>query len=291
MIVQPDFLDHWKTQLLIDTLSDPSAPLYVIRLWAHCQNRKTHGFPRVNPNMVKSICKAVNHDAEVFEKAMLEAGFIRIEAGNIIAHDWEVINASLIANWENGRRGGRPRNNNPEKTHGLTHKKPIANPGETDKIREDKIREEKRYKKEKGKKKAPAFKKPDFDEVREYFAELQHVEEAQTFFDHFTSNGWKVGGKAAMKCWKSAARNWCRRSGGGKTNLPTDQKPEITEADKYRDWVILSEYGFENKHGISHQDYADKIRADLADMQANEFGKKYKRRAETARNDLNNLNK
>lgn len=34
---------------------------------------------------------------------------------------------------------------------------------------------------------------------------------AEKFWDYFESNGWKVGGKAAMKDWKSALRNWIRR--------------------------------------------------------------------------------
>jgi|GEM_PF-3922869 len=139
MIVQPDFLDHWKTQLLIETLEDPTAPLYVIRLWAHCQNRKTHRFPRVNPAITKAICKASKHAPDVFENAMVECGFIRIEDGDVVAHDWEHVNASLIAAWVNGKKGGRPK----EKTHGLTLPKPRANPNETDKSRVDKSRLEK----------------------------------------------------------------------------------------------------------------------------------------------------
>lgn len=39
--------------------------------------------------------------------------------------------------------------------------------------------------------------------------------DAQAFVDHFTSNGWKVGGKAAMKDWRAAARNWARRDKSG----------------------------------------------------------------------------
>lgn len=35
--------------------------------------------------------------------------------------------------------------------------------------------------------------------------------EAKTFFDHFTSNGWKVGGKAPMKDWQAAMRTWKAR--------------------------------------------------------------------------------
>lgn len=32
--------------------------------------------------------------------------------------------------------------------------------------------------------------------------------EAEKFHNHFSSNGWKVGGKAPMKDWNAAARNW-----------------------------------------------------------------------------------
>lgn len=32
--------------------------------------------------------------------------------------------------------------------------------------------------------------------------------EARKFFNHFESNGWRVGGKSPMKNWHAAARNW-----------------------------------------------------------------------------------
>ena len=35
-------------------------------------------------------------------------------------------------------------------------------------------------------------------------------DEAMTFFDYYTANGWKVG-RSAMKDWKAAARNWLRK--------------------------------------------------------------------------------
>jgi len=132
MIVQPDFLDHWKTRLLIETLNDPCAPLYLIRLWAHCQNRKTHRFALGSFGKIKAICHAPQN-CEIFSNALHECGFIRIEGDEFIAHDWENVNASLIAAWDNGKRGGRPKGKNPRVTHG----EPKSNPDETD--REDKI--------------------------------------------------------------------------------------------------------------------------------------------------------
>lgn len=141
MIVQPDFLDHWKTQVLTELLDDPCAPIYVIRLWGHCQNRKTHRFERVNPALIKAICKAPQK-ADLFESSMIEAGFLKIEGNEIVAHEWDIINASLIANWTNGKKGGRPR----KKTHGLpianpskTHSEPVENPDVTDKRRGEEI--------------------------------------------------------------------------------------------------------------------------------------------------------
>lgn len=58
----------------------------------------------------------------------------------------------------------------------------------------------------------------------EYFGSIGVAEaEARKFFDYFSSNGWKISGKAAMKDWKAAARNW-------KRNLPNfaprNQKPD-----------------------------------------------------------------
>jgi len=136
MIVSPDFLDHWKTRMLTDLLNDPCAPLYVIRLWAHCQNRKTHRLPAGNPAVTKAICRAP-HDAEIFHGAMMTAGFIKELDGDTVAHEWDEVNAYLINSWENGKKGGRPKKKTQTKPTGypkLTQSEPI---------REEKIRVEK----------------------------------------------------------------------------------------------------------------------------------------------------
>lgn len=53
------------------------------------------------------------------------------------------------------------------------------------------------------------FHKPDMKELKQYF-QLKEADpiEAQRFYNHFESNGWKVGGKSPMKDWKAAVRNW-----------------------------------------------------------------------------------
>ena len=53
------------------------------------------------------------------------------------------------------------------------------------------------------------FQKPTQQELKNYFQSKETPpEEAERFFNHFESNGWKVGGKSPMKDWKAAARNW-----------------------------------------------------------------------------------
>lgn len=86
-------------------------------------------------------------------------------------------------------------------------KKIVTKPA-TDKIREDKSKD---IKKTSGPKR---FKKPTIEELFKYFAERGSTEaasQAQTFIDHYESNGWKVG-KNPMKDWKAAVRTWMGRN-------------------------------------------------------------------------------
>jgi uncharacterized protein YdaU (DUF1376 family) len=57
------------------------------------------------------------------------------------------------------------------------------------------------------------FVPPTAAECRAYAIEIGMMEtQALSFLDHFTSNGWKVSGRAPMRDWKAAMRNWNRRS-------------------------------------------------------------------------------
>lgn len=58
-------------------------------------------------------------------------------------------------------------------------------------------------------KKGQHFCPPSLPEIKRYFDEKEvALEEAEKFFNHYESNGWLVGGKAKMKNWQAAARNW-----------------------------------------------------------------------------------
>lgn len=67
------------------------------------------------------------------------------------------------------------------------------------------------------------FAPPTLEEVRDYVREAGLQMDPQRFFDYFTSNGWKVSGRAPMKDWKAAARNWAARE---KVYRPENKKDE-----------------------------------------------------------------
>lgn len=59
------------------------------------------------------------------------------------------------------------------------------------------------------------FVKPTPEELGEHFrSKGSDGSEAENFFNHYESNGWKVG-KNPMKNWKAAVANWLKRKNGG----------------------------------------------------------------------------
>lgn len=220
MIIEPDFLDHWKTRLLMRLLDTDAAPNYVIRLWSHCQTRKTNIFPEWSPVILSSVCRWPG-DADVFWSAMLQT-FCRVEDGHLVAHQWDEVNAGLIASWSNGGKGGRPKKPtaNPQLTHGLPTGYPRVNPepnqvnprlthGVTD--RED--REEKIEKIQADKPPRVRFQQPTVEELTAEAIKIGlPVTEVDKFWNYYESNGWKVG-KNSMKSWPATMKGWLSRLG------------------------------------------------------------------------------
>lgn len=54
------------------------------------------------------------------------------------------------------------------------------------------------------------FVPPTPEEVAEYAASKGIKIDPHRFCDHYESNGWKVGGRAPMKDWRAAVRNWVK---------------------------------------------------------------------------------
>ena len=147
MIVDPDFFDHWKTLVLVEELEgDPAAPLYVLRLWAHCQNRRQSHFTALSDRALKALCRYPGHPKKLVS-ALSVSGYISMSPnGDLVVNGWDEYNARLLANWENGKKGGRPPNGEkPIKNPPETQSKPTGNPTEThqEPIRVDRSRVDK----------------------------------------------------------------------------------------------------------------------------------------------------
>lgn len=60
----------------------------------------------------------------------------------------------------------------------------------------------------------PRFTPPSENDAIAYFCEQgSSAAEAKSFLDYYAAIGWKVGGRATMKNWQAAARNWIHRAG------------------------------------------------------------------------------
>lgn len=82
----------------------------------------------------------------------------------------------------------------------------------------------------------------DLEEAKAYAREISLLEsEAVKFFDHFLSNGWKVGGKAPMKDWHAAMRTWKSRN---PESVIANGKTNGTEPDVWRDFLKSKSYPY-----------------------------------------------
>lgn len=72
---------------------------------------------------------------------------------------------------------------------------------------------------------------PVWDRVFEFFISKSSSRiEAEKFFNHYSSNGWKVGGKTKMKDWHASARNWILNTNNYKPK--NNSHPERVEGPK-----------------------------------------------------------
>lgn len=71
---------------------------------------------------------------------------------------------------------------------------------------------------------AKRFTPPSYDDVKAYCDERGNSIDPQRFIDYYQANGWKVG-KASMKDWKAAVRNWESRE------KPGEKKKELSQED------------------------------------------------------------
>jgi hypothetical protein len=102
MIVEIDFFEHWKTRALVAKTGCKESPLWLLRLWAHCQARKCSSFD-LSADTLKSICCVPSKlKGSDWFSILKECQFIDGDENAWSVHDWESHNSQLIKNWKGG---------------------------------------------------------------------------------------------------------------------------------------------------------------------------------------------
>lgn len=109
--------------------------------------------------------------------------------------------------YENGKKGGRPKNQTKPNENQIKPNETKTNQPETKQKPTETETVTETDKKSVSRAKKPPFAPPSLEEVRAYCQERGNKVDAERFIDYYTSNGWKVG-KNSMKDWKAAVRNW-----------------------------------------------------------------------------------
>ena len=77
--------------------------------------------------------------------------------------------------------------------------------------------------------KAQRMEKPTLEEIKNYCKEKNYAINTEAFFNYYESNGWKIGGRAAMKNWKAAVQSWAAREKKSGTLWNKDSTDADTE--------------------------------------------------------------
>mgnify|MGYP007099691628 CR=1 FL=1 len=144
---------------------------------------------------------------------------------------WESIRPQLDANqsrYLNGCKGGAPkgsrnnpngrRGNKPKTNQELTENKPNDNVNVNDNDIKKEI-----FIKETSRQPRRTFVRPQLEEVKAYCDERKNGIDADKFFNHYESIGWKVG-KNPMKDWKAAIRTWERNTDNTQPQRPSKKR-------------------------------------------------------------------
>jgi len=105
----------------------------------------------------------------------------------------------------------------------------IVDRGSSSKVKESKVKE----KKVNEIKETRGFTPPNVPQISSYIKEKGYSVDPELFHNHYSSNGWKVGGRAAMKDWEAAVRTWEKR---GKKDSAAGQGGSVmgsNDTDKY----------------------------------------------------------
>lgn len=246
MIVQPDWLRHWKTLKLVKMTGDPAAPLALIRLWSHCQTSRKWEFPELKRDDLAAICEwnSENISKLSCEKALTDCRWIeKLPGGGYRVHAWEEHNKNLIVNW-NRNPSGKPKSDSDSDPAG-TPRAPHGEPDRPNQTKSDRPNQPKpnaaapvpspsgssgasgkdSLKSNSGDgrtgldgvgelvKRAIPFATPSLDQVRNCLRMAFDGAEryAEAFMHTMEKQSWRDNGGSPLTCWQSVAKAYASK--------------------------------------------------------------------------------
>ena len=217
---------------------------HLVQFWIWCDGNLTGQCPTFS-GTVSGVDRVAGCSG--FTQAMLDCGWLKMNGKQFEVCNFEKHLAqsakTRASEAERKRKQRGERDNVPEKP-GHTRDNVPKKPG-PEEIRGEKIDSSNTETQEPQGTAKPArvcFRKPTAQDVAEYATGICANVDPQEFIDHYTSNGWKVG-KAPMKDWKAAVRNWAKRDLNGKAKTDAAVRAGFTrQAQQDAQWDAFREF-------------------------------------------------
>lgn len=207
-----NYFDHPKTLRLVGRLG-PGSDVLPIRLWSFVgRHHPTTGRLAMLEAELEHVCGWWG-DKGAMVRAMVDIGFIKENGSFFEVNDWFEHSGHLAAYKKRAVIAAKKR-------WGIKHARSNARsitsnavsnaPAVLSSTLLSNTKEERR--------RSPPFQKPSVQEIETYIKSKSYSSvNAQQFFDHYESNGWRVG-RNPMRDWQAAVRTWARNEYGGIKN-------------------------------------------------------------------------
>jgi hypothetical protein len=196
MKIDPGFMNHWKTERLVDQLGADGV-IAVLRLWGNAQIRREFSGLQLTPKRLAMELKWRGDEETLFsvltdpDAPWLDAE----EDGSFTIHDFYEHNHQIVKLWENGKKGGRPPKPKPSSSTSSSSY-PICEPNRNHMVLEG----------ETITKKSKA--KGTLEELKAFAVEIGMPEsDGEVCFHKWDGSGWKNNGKPIAN-WQATMRSW-----------------------------------------------------------------------------------
>ena len=237
--VTPDKPEVWKIADILGIDADAVVGK-LVRIWIWADQQTHDGNAR---SVTKALLNRVS-GVTGFAQAMIDVGWLKAEETGLVFTNFERHNGHTAKKRSlSAKRVEAHRASNATVTPEALHERYKSATREEKRREEiDSSNTETQEPQGTAKPARVCFRKPTAQDVAEYATGICANVDPQEFIDHYTSNGWKVG-KAPMKDWKAAVRNWAKRDLNGKAKTDAAVRAGFTrQAQQDAQWDAFREF-------------------------------------------------